>query len=119
MGHLLDLVQAEHRCGSFDRMSVAEERIDRVGLGAARFEREQRVDDVVEARRGLVPEEFEELGPVFGHAAPSATASNTTSMSTMPTRSPSARVEPTRNGDSVGCVAPVSSLTSVTWSMAS
>ena len=61
-------------------MGVAEAAVDRVGVGLAALERQQRVDDTVEALVRLVAEDLEELG-VAGLAHGCNLASSAANMS--------------------------------------
>ena len=55
-------VQPEHRGSALDRVRVAKERVDRLGVGAASLELEQGVDHAVEPAVRLVAKEGEKLG---------------------------------------------------------
>ena len=89
-----DLVEPDHARGALDRVGVAEQRVDRVRSGAAVLEREQRVDDAVEAAARLVAEDLEELAVRLAHAACPASERNSRSTSMIPTSCPSSSTAP-------------------------
>ena len=71
------VVEPEHRGAALDRVGVAKQRVDRVGVRDTALEREQRVDHAVEPLVRLVAKELEELrfGVWLGDAHAAATPS--------------------------------------------
>ena len=96
MRELTDLVHANHSGGALDRVRVAKERVDGVAAGPPALEREQRLDDPIQALAGLVAEDLQKFGLDLGHAACSSSTAKTRATSMTPTSWPSSSVACTR-----------------------